>query len=248
MRRKLVPVGDIKMEEHQGIQGYVGQSAKSISKEYHRVSLTCAPKPFVFIHIPKTAGVSISTAIGAASIATEMGLPAEQHTSARWLRDRMGKELYESKFSFSIVRNSWDRMVSLWKFRRDPTAFDTFIRNIPTNMYPYDDPNYIIDIRYRNTPTQDGMTVPQLHFLTDEQGNTIVNKIYRFEHLQEAMVSINERLGTNYKLPHLNKSKRDHYSIYYDNETRDIVAEVYQEEIEFFGYTFEADKEVEITF
>ena len=74
----------------------------------------------LFIHIPKTAGMSITETLN-----QSFGLPeyddvnyekiAEQHYL---LRDLEEKEALDDYFIFSIVRNPWDRMVSEFEWRK----------------------------------------------------------------------------------------------------------------------------------
>jgi chondroitin 4-sulfotransferase 11 len=58
--------------------------------------------PFIFIHVPKTGGTSLRTALG-------MG-PAPYHITAQKLRQSFPDSA--TKFSFAFVRNPWDRLVS----------------------------------------------------------------------------------------------------------------------------------------
>ena len=81
--------------------------------------------------------------------------------------------------------------------------------------------------------------IPQFRFLCDRQGNILMDYVARFEQFNNDFQSIQTKLKTNFQLEHVNKSKRHGYRDYYTDESREIVARVYCQDIDKFGYKFD---------
>jgi len=81
----------------------------------------------------------------------------------------------------------------------------------------------------------------QLAWAHDTVGNAKPDFVGRFENFAEDARRSSTLIGTTptEKLPHKNKTiDRLSYQEYYDNESVDKVTEMFQKEIEFFGYKF----------
>lgn len=180
---------------------------------------------FVFIHINKTAGRSIGKSLG---------LPFEHKTTKRKIEE-LGRAEWDKRFTFTFVRNPWDRAVSLYHFRvktnqtnlkTDNVSFEDWVKLCFLDQDPY----------YYNTHK---MFMPQLDWLTDQADQPAIDFIGKFENLNQDFDEICDRIGRVSTLEHLHRSKRKSYRDYYNEETVEVIRTFYQKDINFFDYSFE---------
>jgi hypothetical protein len=208
---------------------------------------------FLFVHIQKTGGSSIRKVLLAHI--PDLHVFLGTHDSARQAQAILNHE-YDSYFKAAFVRNPWSRLVSWytmivqqshrmsrWErlFRRTPylltwqyvhensTCFGDFVRNCTADIHDRDG----VKNFFRN----------QVDYITDDQGDRIVDFVGRYEDLSRDADQLFGRLKlTGARLPHVNASSHKHYSSYYTEETAEIVRTRYARDIETFGYEFEPDE------
>jgi len=180
---------------------------------------------FLFVHINKTGGVSVESALG---------LPLKNHTSAAEYVEMVGERRWRRLFTFSVVRNPWDRTVSQYHFRIqtgqtgmgvDPPSFGEWVRG----TFGEQDPAFYDDSRF---------LAPQYRWISDAEDRILVDQVCRLESIEEDFGRICERIGIEAILPHLNRTRRAPYQDYYDDETRDIVGQWFVRDTELFGYSY----------
>lgn len=204
-------------------------------------------KNALFIRVPKTASTSIKS-----TCRDVMRLQEAQD----FFKTRQNKPLYyrtkkylnvmdrthewfnpiqNNIFVFGFVRNPWARAVSSWRFGSPDDNWNMDFVNFCRNLKK-------LEINPKCGVAKNGLLIhicEQHPFLVDKNKNLKANYIGRFENLQQDFDIICDKIGIpRQELPHKNKTNHKHYTEYYDDETRQIVAEKFAKDIEYFGYKF----------
>jgi hypothetical protein len=137
----------------------------------------------------------------------------------------------EDYFKFAIVRNPFDWVIS-WYFYRKTRLNKNNTKNISFKEWLADENSSAYNTKGI------GLTLSQYDIITCNK-NIKIDFIGKFENLQKDFNIICDKIGIpQQQLPHINRSKHKHYTEYYDDETREIVAEKYAKDIEYFRYKF----------
>jgi hypothetical protein len=204
---------------------------------------------FIFLHIPKTAGTSVTNWLTGFTGWNDIELGGtdygerlqaiycrrfklEKHSPARQIRAVVGDALWSDYFKFAIVRHPLDRLVSAYHFYRQwqhpsvaPVAelpdFDAFLNS-----------EYLARDRLNCTRA----TGLQSVFL-DSVEAAPVDLICRFETLAEDIAQVAARIGVEPPtLPQLNSSERAAAQGYYTPASMALACDFYAADLERFGY------------
>ncbi len=78
----------------------------------------------------------------------------------------------------------------------------------------------------------------QSDYVCDVDGKVLVDQLVRFEGLVPNVRQLVRRLDIVGELPHQNPTNRDHYTKFYDKQTRDACVTHYGDDIGRFNYQF----------
>jgi hypothetical protein len=214
---------------------------------------------FLFVHIQKTAGTSITKAL--------LEIPSSQFIAPAHLRLKDITFLKKKPFIFAVIRNPWDRLIS-WhemiirkgihndfsryilssiSLKPNHINFSEFIRKINVidekslselgqSLIGSENEEFKIAERYLKS-----IAFNQADYLTDAEDLNNFNKVLRFENLEKDWADLVMQLKLPIRLSltfeNINPTPVD-YSKYYSS-SKDIkwVEELYYKDIQLFGYT-----------
>ena len=205
---------------------------------------------FVFMKTRKTAGTSVEIALSRVcgpddvitpvleeSLRAELGGRGPQHYESpplerkafnhmpvSMVRRMLGRARFESYFSFAVERNPWDAVVSLyhWHVRgvAEPVPFPDYVASEAVDAF-----------------------ARKQHRIYRLDGVVAVDRVLRYESLDAELAAVWSELSLpgHPDLPHAKAGTRPRaasYRDYYDDASRDRVAELFAAPIAELGYEF----------
>ena len=142
------------------------------------------------------------------------------HASARYIRSHVARDIWNSYFKFCFERDPWDKFMSwyYWEYREEP-------RPDISSLIQSDRLNRLRDMGWG---------------LYTDDSRVIVDRVYTFEDMENALTDISERLGLDEwpSLPHAkgNFRKNKSFTELMSETDKKRIEEVFSQEIEMFGY------------
>jgi sulfotransferase famil protein len=148
---------------------------------------------------------------------------AFNHMPVSMVRRMLGRRRFESYFSFAIERNPWDAVVSLfhWKYRdTEPGSFPDYVTSEAVDTF-----------------AAKNQRIYRL------EGRVAVDRVLRYESLADELATVWSELGLpgSPDLPHAKAGARPRgasYRDYYDDASRQRVADLFAAPIAELGYEF----------
>lgn len=211
---------------------------------------------FIFVHVPKTAGSAVTTALRphghraphtvSASIRRRLPMvePPETahfriHDTAAHIRAKLSPEVYARFLSFSVVRDPFDHAVSHFEYMKQFRS-----RRIAARFARMSFEAYLADrMKKRRIFDRLFARLPdQTHFLLGPDGRLAVDRVLRFESIEADF----RALAAELDIPAAAMTRRNPtrarrpgrpLAEWYDATTADMVRHFYRRDFALLGYS-----------
>ena len=204
---------------------------------------------YVFVHIPKTGGTSLALALEGRAMKDDILIgdtpkalkrrrrlkaltPAGRlwkHSTLADIDGVLSPDEIARAFTFTLVRNPWDRLVSYYHWLRGQ-RFDhpaaRLARDLPFSAF------------LNHDMTRASVAAnPYARYMTAADGSEQCRLYIRLEHFETDAQPLWDHLGMRLALPHANRSDRAAgWQSHYSPADADLVARLCAQDVARFGY------------
>lgn len=211
-------------------------------------------RKFVFIHVPKAAGTSVTNALSKYTTYKDLEIGGthfgeriqsaykdrfglSKHSSASAVRDIMGQNEWDNMYKFSIVRNPYDRVISTYKFL---LKWEGTPEPVKLKLASFKDlSEYVLSDMWEESDGPDSIFRPQVFWLTDikDRSKLIVDFFGKLESLDQDLAYIKSKIeGVDImeeKTPKLNVTEG---SLNLNEKAIDKINRFYVRDFSILGY------------
>ncbi len=165
------------------------------------------------------------------------------HMPASRVKSLLGESSFNQYYKFIVVRNPWDRAVSWfwWRFSGGSAAERKYGGGKPGTQKNF----AVVRKRFR-TAVRQGLKLEPFRRWSHINGKPILDGVIRYERLETDSLKILHNVGISlanqvFTYPKAKVSHRlckEHYTEYYDEPTREIIAGRHRHDINDYGYIF----------
>lgn len=203
------------------LRGFVALKKQTI----YPILIVFEKKKCIFFHIPKTAGVSVSTAL--------FGKVKWGHRTVNFYKSHYGTKPFNSMYKFSFVRNPYERLYSAFTFLKNGGMNDQDLLFSKTHLQNYSSFDDFVKNGLRKEEVKNWIHFkPQHYFLCDESGNMVMDFVGKIETIDDDFKTVCNQLNIDVDLKKLNKSNSK--KIVFSNEIKSIIKDLYQKDFTLF--------------
>lgn len=184
----------------------------------------------IFIHVPKTAGISVARAL--------FGSCAGGHIPLFMYLWLYGSNRFDTMFKFAFVRHPESRIVSAYNFLSKGGILEADQRWSKQWLSGCASIEEFIQERLPSQKVREALHFrPQSSFLTDPRTRKIgADFLGKVESLDHDIEYVNKALGISKRIPKLNTSGAEKDAAPLSAASRRVVEEIYAEDYKNFGY------------
>ena len=196
---------------------------------------------FIYLKTKKTASTSIELFLKPWCDNGIAVTETHAHVHAKNIKKLIGEEVWQAYTKICPIRNPWDQLVSYYHWKKRKRSPLSRLRRITSGKgfyHPAEKMDFLTFIHHEKSIQR--LNLNSRIIKSEDKDDYF---FIRYENLEEDLRSLCQHLELNYDERPLGNNKSQYrkergYQHFYNEETRKLVEDAYQWEIEKFGYRF----------